>query len=299
MKKMKKLQKFNIFVLLSCLVFLCNPIQSLAADLYIDETSEYFQELLKDTSYNETYQRYLEQINTYNTMLNEGTISQEEFEAEKDRVTTETNELLQAMEQDYLSKKDSEQDNVEVVKNDGVFSDTTVQFDENGEIIKDYTNVDFSNMENKRTVTFKPVIQDKTAPTSGLYIKFYLYAQNLEYETSVLLDESNDYTATVEVPNDRYLIAFEQSNSPDFVKYESGVIDVRDNPEETFYIRGGTQIDSNEGEVVQIEGEDFVEEKKETINYKLIFIIAGIVILVSAIGAGTYFAIKIKKENEI
>lgn len=295
---MKTKIKFYIIIFL---MFFFLPLKVHASEL--DTSSEYFAELMKDEDYSAIYNSSQEEIEYITKMYEDGAYTEEEYNKEIEKIITERDKMLSSCEQSILKEKERQQKNEEANKTEKVegFADQFDFYDENGNKIKDYTNVDFSNFPNKRIITVEGILEEGTATKSNFYIQVNVSARNVIYETSAILDETNNYTVTIPVPNDVYYVYYNTSATEDKVGCEDQLLDVRLNPTITIPITGAIKIDSNEGELMLIEGEEYVEtiEEKAPFNWSLIIITIVITIILISIIIGIVFIIKIKEKNKI
>lgn len=283
-------------------MFLIFSINSFASE--IDPTSEYFQELMQNEDYRDVYNTYEEMINYLNEEYQSGGYTEEEYNFELNNLITSRNDMLNSIEQEILRQKQNDEEERKAAEFEQVegFADQIGVTDQEGKTIKDYTNIDFSNFPNKRVLTIKGNLADGTTTKSDFYVKVNVSARNVIYDTSAIMDKSNDYTVSIPVPNDVYYVYYEFPETEDFVDCEEELIDARLNPLIEYSIIGAIRIDSNMGELILIEGEEYVEEveiEENTINWKLITIIGVSVILIGGLTTGIVIVIKKKKENEI
>lgn len=172
-------------------------------------------------------------------------------------------------------------------------------YDENGEKITDFTDVDINTISSKKTLTFKGILEQGTKTTPGFTIKVQVAAENLIFTDVNVLDESNDYTCEILVPNDTYIITLTSPSTGDVVIFDEHYIDASDEPTLNVYIVGATKIITSENDIISIEGGEIVETPQEKDNGFAIFqIVFGVLFGIGIIGLAIY-AVKKKKELEM
>lgn len=262
---------------------------------------------LKDEDYRDSYEAYTFEIMYIAKAYVDGGYDLDTAMGKLEKLISNRNETLSRMEQKILDNQIKSEQNANAQEQGKVegFVDIMTMYDKDGNAIIDYTNIDFSNMSNKRTITVQGILQEGTATSNDFYVKVNVAARNLIYEPEpTILDQSNNYTAKIDVPNDKYLIYFSNSATNDivYIAADGNTIDARMNPKITFDIIGAIKIDSNVNEITMIESNQYtevVDEDNSEINVMLIVVIALSVIAAIAVGFGIYHIIKIKKENEI
>lgn len=263
--------------------------------------------LLENEDYATTYEAYTYEMMQVATEYVSGGYDLEYATEQIMQFVNERNMVLEELEQKMLEAEINRQENEaaeEQGKIDG-FVDIMTMYDKDGNPIIDYTNIDFSEMPNKRTITVQGILEEGTATSGDFYVKVSVAARNLFYEPEpTILDKSNNYTAKIDVPNDKYLIYFTNSATNDLVYIEENgnIINARMNPKITFDIIGAIKIDSNANEIVMIEGNEYVEVEEDAsvnINVQLIILIAIVVIVIVAIVLAILYIFKVKRQNEI
>lgn len=296
------MKKCKIFILTLTLL-LAFPLQAKATEMQEPTTEESkvisnYYELDSDyDEVNDTIDYYNQLIKGLSIDLQDKKITQEEFDKRLKEIDEEKKNTVTSLESQIQESEDEK--NADTVSGSDTGLNRIIVTDDNGNAITDYTNVDFSNMPNKRSITFKCQMEDGTTPDDKLSISITGNALNLKYTTTVTLDKSNNYTAVMEVPNDTYSFTYDCTKTNDSVTYDDGFIDASANPTQILYVYGSKSIVSNNTEITQIEGSEYVEPKQEKqTNYTTVFKIVGGVVLVVAVIGFVLFAIKKKKDNE-
>lgn len=242
----------------------------------------------------EVVKHYDELISKLTTSLFYGEITQEEYDETVELYRQEQEEYANNYEEQWLEEKYLES----LPEVDYTVNHKDVYDDEGNKII-DFTDIDINKISSKKVLTFNGVIEPGTKPIDGFSIKVQVSAETLIFTEIAILDETNNYNCQILVPNDTYTVQLTPISSDDTVIFNDNYIDASNEPTLNVYIVGATKIIDGENEINLIEGEDYIEKEPQQQNNMKQFKIISIILIVIGLIALVIYAIRKKKELEL
>lgn len=270
MKIVKKIIMLNLFLM----ILFSLSISVKASE--IDDLKLYYEDLRK--SIQEDYDA--------------GSLTQEDYEQMINACNEEEKNRIELLEEQQIIEEEAN-----IIDQSSQKPNIVTNYDEAGDKIEDYSNIDIESLDNKQTIYFEVKIAEGTSVSDEFYIKATVSAMNSIYETSVILDEANDFKGEIIVPNDTYIADYYYpAGTANEVSIDESFIDASINPIKTIYVVGGRSIITDKQEIIKIEGSQVVQEDKNNIDISLIIKISiGVIVFIGLI---IFIVIAVKKRNE-
>lgn len=282
-------KKIKILAIMFSALFLITP--TFATELEQTQVEDYQYQSEEAKRLKEVYEKLISEL--YDEYF-EGNITQEEFES-----TLEQYETSQKKDMDKAEEKWLKEQHMATLPEVDYTIDHKDVYDEDGNKITDFTNVNIEEISSKKTITFEGILEPGTKVSDNYAIHVQVSAENFIFTQVNTLEKSNNYKCEILVPNDTYVVTLTSNSTEDTIIFEDNYITAEDNPVLKVYIVGATRIITNEDDIISIEGGEYIEEnpvEKNNVNmFKLIF---GIFFGAGIIGLVIY-AIKKKKELEL